>query len=104
MATPKLKHFVHLILSLEILAFVAAGADKNSSDLADYRTVKTAITTTVQPMKKTEPGVTGFLGIEATANPKGVLVITAVAEGSPAAQADVHANDLQLGRASCRER
>jgi M6 family metalloprotease-like protein len=91
-----MKNFVPFILIIESLAFAASGADKNASDLSDYRTVKTALTTTVQPMKKSEPGVTGFLGIEARPNAKGLLVVSDVAERSPAAQAGLHVDDVLL--------
>src|SRR5207253_95889 len=55
--------------------------------------VGTAVRTLIQPLRKADPGGTGFLGIEVSANSKGPLTISAVAEGSPAALASVRADD-----------
>jgi M6 family metalloprotease-like protein len=84
------------VLGLADLLALRCNAAGPPPDLADYRTVGTAATATVQPLKKSATGATGFLGIEVGANPKGRLVVSAVAEVSPAAQAGVRADDVLL--------
>lgn len=64
------------------------------ADLAEYRTVRTSVTTTIQ---KTTPAVAGqpsYLGIHVTAGKGDDVVIDQVAPGSPAAAAGLQAGDV----------
>ena len=78
-------------------ALFAPATDKS---LPDYRTVKTAITATIQKEKNGEPKGAGFLGIEAASDSRGRLVISDVATDSPASHAGLQAGDtiLQVGQ------
>lgn len=63
-------------------------------DLAGYRTVATAITTTIARTNAVSAGQAGYLGIHVAPDPKGRLVIGEVAENSPAARADARVGDI----------
>lgn len=65
-------------------------------ELAGYRTVTTAITTTIAKTNSAASGQSGFLGIHVAPDPRGKLVIGEVAENSPAAKAGVQAGDILL--------
>jgi M6 family metalloprotease-like protein len=79
-----------------VIFFLAPGAQAADKSLADYRTVKTAITATVQKEKTGEARAAGFLGIEVTPDARGRLVISDVAKDSPAAQAGLQTGDAVL--------
>jgi M6 family metalloprotease-like protein len=72
-----------------LLAGIAA-----ATDVASYRTTATALRAEPRPPGKAPPGALGFLGIEVATNARGRLVISAVADGSPAAQAGLAVNDV----------
>ncbi|HPA18429.1 MAG TPA: M6 family metalloprotease domain-containing protein [Verrucomicrobiae bacterium] len=86
LAAPTL--FVTLLLPL-------AAAEKDSlPDFADYRTAATAIRAEIQPLKESESGATGFLGIEVVSDALGRLVISSVAQDSPAMRSGVRPGDV----------
>ncbi|KAF0179044.1 MAG: M6 family metalloprotease domain protein [Limisphaerales bacterium] len=65
-------------------------------DLTGYRTVATAITTTMAKTNSAAAGQSGFLGIHVSPDPKGKLVIGEVGENSPAARAGARVGDVLL--------
>lgn len=65
-------------------------------DLAGYRTVATAITTTIARTNSATAGQSGHLGIHVAPDAKGKLVIGEVAEHSPAAKAGARVGDVLL--------
>ncbi len=79
-----------------VILLLAAGAQAADKSLADYRTVKTAITATSQKEKTGEARAAGFLGIEVTSDARGRLVISDVAKDSPAARAGLQMGDAIL--------
>lgn len=81
-----------LFVWLPIVAGAPAG--EPPADLAAYRTVATAITTTIAKTNTLTSGQSGYLGIHATPDPKGKLVIGEVAENSPAAKAGARVGDV----------
>ncbi len=85
---------VLLAILLSNLLSAAADAPK-TVNLAGYRTVRTALTTTVQPIKSTV-GLSGFLGVHLTANRRGELTIDELGAGSPAATAGIREGDILL--------
>ena len=64
-------------------------------ELVGYRTVATAITTTIAKTNSAT-GQSGYLGLHVAPDPKGKLVIGEVAENSPAAKAGAQAGDILL--------
>lgn len=62
-------------------------------DLADYRTVETAITTKVGKAGTLVTPPAGYLGVAVATDPQGKLTVAAVAADSPAARAGVQAGD-----------
>lgn len=96
-----MNRLLHLAACLACLAATAAAvraapsaAKTPPADLAGYRTTATALRAQVRPAKRSEVGVPGFLGIEVGTNKSGRLVISAVADASPAAQAGVVVGDV----------
>lgn len=79
-----------------LLVAVASLAAAPAPDLAGYRTVATAITTTISKTNSAAAGQSGFLGIHVAPDPKGRLVIGEVAENSPAAKAGALVGDVLL--------
>lgn len=73
-----------------------ARAASRPADLAGYRTVATAITTTIAKTNSAATGQSGFLGIHVAPDPRGKLVVGEVAENSPAAKAGAQAGDILL--------
>ncbi|MFM8469624.1 MAG: M6 family metalloprotease domain-containing protein [Limisphaerales bacterium] len=81
---------------LPILLSLSAYAAAPSAELAGYRTVATAITTTLSKTSSAASGQSGYLGIHVAPDPKGKLIIGEVAENSPAAKAGAQAGDVLL--------
>jgi len=79
-----------------LLVAVASLAAAPAPDLAGYRTVATAITTTISKTNSAAAGQSGFLGIHVAPDPKGRLIIGEVAENSPAAKAGALVGDVLL--------
>lgn len=77
------------------LASLSAFCATPPVELTDYRTVTTAITTTITKINSAT-GQSGYLGIHVSPDPKGKLVIGEVAENSPAAKAGAQAGDILL--------
>jgi M6 family metalloprotease-like protein len=73
----------------------AAAATPPVSELAEFKTVETAVKATIA--KRGTPanaGATGYLGINFTSNADGKVVVAQVAAESPAAAAGIKAGDL----------
>lgn len=77
------------------IASLFAALPLPAAELVGYRTVATAIPTTIAKTNSTS-GQSGFLGIFISPDTKGKLVVGEVAEGSPAAKAGVLAGDVLL--------
>lgn len=73
-----------------------ATAAPMTTELAGYRTVATAITTTVAKTNSAVAGQSGFLGIHVAPDLKGRLIVGEVAESSPAAKAGARVGDVLL--------
>lgn len=73
-------------------------------DVSGYRTTTTAQRTEVRALAREVVGVTGFLGIEVAPAADGRLQVTAVAEDSPAARADLRVGDRLLTLAGTKPR
>ncbi|MBI5802788.1 MAG: M6 family metalloprotease domain-containing protein [Verrucomicrobia bacterium] len=67
-----------------------------AADLAGYRTVTTASTATISRTNSPVAGQSGFLGIHVAPDARGRLIVSEVAENSPAARADARAGDILL--------
>jgi M6 family metalloprotease-like protein len=82
------------------LAFIIVSSSAFSAtppvELAGYRTVATAITTTIAKTNSAASGQSGYLGLHVAPDPKGKLVIGEVAENSPAAKSGAQASDVLL--------
>lgn len=87
-----------LCLGLCIAAAVRCGGSLFAAepDLAEYRTVDTAMTTRDAKAAAAAVARPGFLGLLVAANAQGRLAIAEVAANSPAARAGVRAGDLLL--------
>ncbi|MEQ2005393.1 MAG: M6 family metalloprotease domain-containing protein [Limisphaerales bacterium] len=83
-------------LSALVLGSLFAFAATPPTELAGYRTVATAITTTISKTNSAASGQSGFLGLHVAPDPKGKLVIGDIAENSPAAKAGALAGDVLL--------
>ena len=66
------------------------------ASLANYKTVDTAISAKIAPMKTTVAGQPGYLGVAVTPDKRGRLVIGEVEASSPAAKAGVESGDVLL--------
>ena len=73
---------------------VAARAVDATPDLTGYRTVHTALTTTLAKSPTTALGRTGYLGVHIEPDAKGRLVVSGVADGSAAEKAGVQVGDV----------
>ncbi len=78
------------------LASMSAFGATPPAELAGYRTVATAITTTISKTNSAASGQSGYLGLHVAPDPKGKLIIGDVAENSPAAKAGAQAGDILL--------
>ncbi|MBM3830027.1 MAG: M6 family metalloprotease domain-containing protein [Verrucomicrobia bacterium] len=81
---------------LALLVAVVTLTAATGPELAGYRTVTTAITTTISKTNFSLAGQSGFLGIQIAPDPKGRLIIGEVAENSPAAKAGALVGDVLL--------
>jgi M6 family metalloprotease-like protein len=79
-----------------LLTSLSAFGATTPADLSGYRTVTTAIATTVSKTNSAAGGQSGFLGIHVAPDPKGKLVVGEVAENSPAAKSGAQAGDILL--------
>lgn len=79
-----------------LLASLSAFGATPLTELAGYRTVATAVTTTIAKTNAATGGQSGYLGLHVAPDPKGKLVIGEVAENSPAAKAGAQAGDIFL--------
>lgn len=77
-----------------LAAVLTTWAAETPPGLYGYRTPTTAITTRISTTSAASAGQSGYLGVYVEADPKGRLVVGEVAEGSPAARADVRAGDV----------
>src|SRR5947209_15791887 len=68
--------------------------DKTLPDLAEFKTVQTAVTTRVSGSLADTPSQPGYLGIHVDANPQGRLIVAQVEPESPAAKAGVQPGDV----------
>lgn len=84
------------LLALAAITSSLAAAPAPAPDLAGYRTVATAVTTTIAKTNSVSAGQSGFLGIHVAPDPKGRLIIGEVAENSPAAKAGALVGDVLL--------
>src|SRR5260370_25799574 len=64
--------------------------DKMLPDLAELKTVQTAVTTRVTRSLADTPSQPGYLGVHVDANPQRRLVVSHVEPASPAAKAGLH--------------
>ena len=87
----RLRNYLPALLLTSLSAFGATPL----AELPGYRTVTTAITTTLAKTNSAT-GQSGYLGLHVAPDPKGKLVIGEVAENSPAAKADAQAGDILL--------
>jgi M6 family metalloprotease-like protein len=72
----------------------AQGPAPAAEDLADYRTVETAVTARISQAGPAATVAAGVLGVHVTPNDQGQLVIAHVQDGSPAARAGLQEGDL----------
>jgi len=79
---------------LPLPAFAQTGAIKAGGELAEFKTVDTAITTKIKKSASTNVGVPGYLGVAVSLQAGDKLVISDVEPTSPAAKAGVQAGDL----------
>jgi len=89
---------MHPFTCLFALAAVtsALAAAAPAPELAAYRTVATAVTTTITKTNSSSAGQSGFLGIHVAPDTRGKLIIGEVAENSPAAKAGALVGDVLL--------
>jgi M6 family metalloprotease-like protein len=83
-----------LLALAAVTSSLAAAAP--APDLAGYRTVATAVTTTIAKTNSVSAGQSGFLGIHVAPDTRGKLIIGEVAENSPAAKAGALVGDVLL--------
>jgi M6 family metalloprotease-like protein len=72
----------------------ARGQQPAAEDLADFRTVETAITTRISKAAPTTSGQAGYLGVHLAANDRGQVTVAHVQTDSPAARAGLERGDL----------
>src|SRR6185436_13649528 len=98
-------HFLRLCLHEVVLGFWLGGGGLSAwgaapgsepPDLAEYRTVKTAVTTQPGPERPGAEGLAGYLGVSLSADAAGRLVVREVAPDSSAAQAGIVKGDTLL--------
>lgn len=68
-------------------------ADDPAADLAEFKSVDTAQTTTLKAQTEGSVGLSGYLGVEAEPDVAGTLSVVDVAEGSPAHTAGLKRGD-----------
>ncbi len=84
------------VFSLVLMGAVGIRAFSQGAlnDLADFKTVETAMTTTLTPVKASVTGQQGYLGISLSVDKKGRLAVSDVETGSPAAKAGIKSGDV----------
>lgn len=92
---------IHFRLGLLLLISLGTGGlraahTQPAPDLAGYRTVATAITTSISTSTGPVKGQPGYLGLSLTADAAGKLTVSDVIPGSPAEQAGVAVADQLL--------
>ncbi len=87
-------HLSHVLPALLAAATLSAAAPAPGWE--GYRTVGTAITTTVTRTNSATAGQSGYLGLHVAPDPKGRLIIGEVADNSPAAKAGARVGDVLL--------
>jgi M6 family metalloprotease-like protein len=87
-------HWQRALLGLIVTASSAAAAPWSEPELADYRTVRDAITRQVDPTRGGRGGETGYLGVSLSIDAKGRLVVDEVQIDSPAAKAKMQKGDV----------
>jgi M6 family metalloprotease-like protein len=75
------------------LRFSNAAETESLPDLSEFKTVESAQTTTLKATSENTVGQRGYLGVEVESDSAGHLVVTGVAEGSPAEAAGVKTGD-----------
>jgi len=87
-----------ILIRCALIGLPAAAQDaaKPAANLADFKTVDTAIAAKLGPIKAPVAAQPGYLGIAVSADKKGKLTITDVETASPAAGAGLMAGDLLL--------
>jgi len=76
------------------LAVSRAAADDAKEDLAEYRTVDTAISTRLSKALSTQAHQPGYLGVRFGADDKNRLVVADIEPGSPAAKGELRSGDV----------
>ncbi|MEO6784898.1 MAG: M6 family metalloprotease domain-containing protein, partial [Chthoniobacteraceae bacterium] len=82
------------ITALFIATFAVSRAADMPPDLAEYRTVATAKTTTIAPATRAVDSRPGYLGVEFASGESGVPAVIGVEAGSPAQAAGIKAGDI----------
>jgi S1-C subfamily serine protease len=86
--------------ALMLLAFVPAAVlaqpavPQDPAGLPGFRTVETAITTTIKKSATTQIGSPGYLGVLVEPAKNGAVTVAEVADASPAAKAGVQVGDV----------
>src|SRR5947209_7871346 len=76
------------------MALLLVPHSAQAQDLADFKTVETAITTKIKKTAATKIGSPGYLGVSLTTEADGKLVISGVETNSPAAKAGLQVGDV----------
>src|SRR5437899_1390485 len=71
----------------------AAETPAGAADASEFRTAATAVTTQIRKAEAGAPGRAGYLGVHASPDRRGRLVIDEVEAGSPAAKAGLEPGD-----------
>ncbi|MBI1831415.1 MAG: PDZ domain-containing protein [Planctomycetes bacterium] len=87
-----------LMLSIAVLAcaWLAPGSAYAQTDLSEFKTVETAITTKLSKAVAPTVGSPGYLGVATSLNAAGKLIVSEVEDNSPAARAGLKAGDLVI--------
>jgi immune inhibitor A len=84
------------LLAADPIQPVKAESPSLLPDLSEYKTVDTAVTTTIKRGGTAAQSLPGFLGVLVEITPQGNLMAVAIAADSPAAKAGLQQNDLLL--------